>query len=98
MSWTEITRPQYRRDELRYASDMKEAEWLLLSFFLGARSHLGRPREVDLRSVVSAILYILRTGCNGARCRRASRRARRFSTIFISGAISGYGGGSTVCL
>jgi putative transposase len=63
MSWTEITRPQYRRDDVRYASDMREAEWLLLSFFLGERSHLGRPREVDLRSVVDAILYILRTGC-----------------------------------
>jgi putative transposase len=63
MSWTETTRGQYRRDELRYASDMRDAEWLLLSFFLGARCRLGRPREVDLRAVVNAILFILRTGC-----------------------------------
>jgi putative transposase len=63
MSWTETTRGQYRRDDLRYASDMREAEWLLLSFFLGKPCHLGRPREVDLRAVVNAILFILRTGC-----------------------------------
>jgi putative transposase len=63
MSWTEITRKQYRRDHLRYASDTTDAEWLLLSFFLPARSRIGRPREVDLRAVVNAILYILATGC-----------------------------------
>src|SRR5258708_1732185 len=63
MSWTEITREQYRRDQLRYASDMTDAEWLLLSSFLPARSRVGRPREVDLRAVMDAILYILATGC-----------------------------------
>ena len=63
MSWTEITRAQYRRDHLRYASDTTDAEWLLLSFFLPPSCRLGRPREVDLRTVVNAILYILMTGC-----------------------------------
>jgi len=63
MSWTEITRPQYRRDGLRYASDLTEPEWDVLTPFMPERSHLGRPREVDLRAVVNAILYILATGC-----------------------------------
>jgi putative transposase len=63
MSWTEITRAQYRRDHLGYASRLNDAEWLLLSFFLPARCHLGRPREVGLRVVVDAILYVLSTGC-----------------------------------
>jgi putative transposase len=63
MAWTEITREQYRRDGLRYASDTTDAEWLLLSFFLPARCRVGRPREVDLRAVMNAILYILATGC-----------------------------------
>ena len=31
MAWTEITRKQYRRDGLRYASDMTDKEWILLS-------------------------------------------------------------------
>ena len=30
MSWTEITREQYRRDGLRYASDMTDAEWKMI--------------------------------------------------------------------
>ena len=63
MSWTEITRAQYRRDDLICASDLNDAEWLLLSFFLPAASHVGRPREVDLRRVINAILYVLSTGC-----------------------------------
>ncbi len=63
MVWTEITRRQYRRDHLVYASDTTEAEWLLLSFFLPASSHVGRPRKVDLRAVMNAILYILASGC-----------------------------------
>ena len=63
MSWTEITRPQYRRDGLRYASDVTEPEWDVLVAFMPERSCLGRPREVDLRAVVNAILYILGTGC-----------------------------------
>jgi putative transposase len=61
--WTETTRRQYRRDQLTYASDMTDAEWLLLSFFLPAACHLGRPREVDLRAVMNAVLYILASGC-----------------------------------
>ena len=61
--WTETTREQYRRDHLRYASDTTNAEWLLLSFFLPVPCRVGRPREVDPRAVMNAILYILATGC-----------------------------------
>jgi putative transposase len=63
MAWTEITRAQYRREELRYASDMTDAEWRVLAALLPARRRLGRPRTVDLRAVVNAMLYILATGC-----------------------------------
>jgi putative transposase len=63
MVWTETTREQYRRGGRGYASDTTDAEWLLLSFFLPPRCRVGRPREVDLRAVMNAILYILATGC-----------------------------------
>jgi transposase len=63
MPWTEITRAQYLRNGLRYASDMTDAEWQLIARRLPPRCRLGRPREVDLRKVVEAILYILSTGC-----------------------------------
>ena len=63
MSWTEITRAQYRRDHLRYASDLTDAEWSVLARLMPARRRVGRPRTVELRLVVNAILYILATGC-----------------------------------
>ena len=63
MPWTEITRAEYQRSGLRYASDMTDAEWALIARRLPPRRRLGRPREVDLRTVLQAILYILSTGC-----------------------------------
>jgi putative transposase len=63
MSWTETTREQYRRDGLRYASDMTDAEWNLLARLMPKSARTGRPRTVDLRTIVNAILYILATGC-----------------------------------
>lgn len=63
MCWTEITREQYRRDGLRYASDMTDAEWKLIEPLMPAASRRGRPREVILRVVVNAVLYIAATGC-----------------------------------
>src|SRR6185503_15412232 len=63
MPWTETTRTDYLRSGLRYASDMTDAEWRLIARRLPPRRRLGRPREVDLRKVVEAILFILSTGC-----------------------------------
>ncbi len=61
--WTETTRRQYRREELRYASDMTDAEWALIEPHMPTQKVLGRPRKVQLREVVEALLYILRTAC-----------------------------------
>jgi len=61
--WTEITRPQYERSDLRYASDLKDAEWHLIMVLLPPVKRLGRPRTTNLREVVSAILYMARRGC-----------------------------------
>jgi transposase len=63
MPWTEIARIQYQRSGLRYASDLTDAEWALIARKAPNRRPLGRPRQVDLREVVQAILYILSTGC-----------------------------------
>jgi transposase len=63
MPWTEITRPHYFREGLRYASDLTEAEWGLIEPFMPLPSRIGRPRTTDLRAVVNAILYVASTGC-----------------------------------
>lgn len=61
--WTETTRPKYDRTHLRYASDTTDLEWEVIRPRLPADRRTGRPREVDLREVINAIFYILRTGC-----------------------------------
>src|ERR1700751_4877141 len=61
--WTKITRLKYERDAERYASDLTDAEWALIEPHMPAVKRLGRPRETELRSVLDAILYIARSGC-----------------------------------
>jgi hypothetical protein len=63
MAWTEITRAQYRRESLRYASDLTDDEWALIEPFMPGANKIGRPRTTDLRAVVEAILYMAATGC-----------------------------------
>ena len=63
MVWTEITRPQYRREGVRYESDTTDDEWLVMEPLLPPPSALGRPRETDMRALVNAIFYIASTGC-----------------------------------
>jgi len=63
VAWTEITRRQYRRDGLRYASDTTDAEWTLIEPHMPPPAACGRPRETSLREVVNAIFYIAQTGC-----------------------------------
>lgn len=63
MAWTEITREHYRRDGLRYASDTTDGEWKLIEPLMPAVSRRGRPREISLRVITNAILYISATGC-----------------------------------
>lgn len=63
MPWTEITRPKYRRDGLKYASDTTNEEWASIAPFMPAPHPLGRPRRTDLRTVVNALFYVLSSGC-----------------------------------
>jgi len=45
-----------------YPSDLTDPQWALIEPFLPVYPG-GRPRTTNLRNVVDAILYILRTGC-----------------------------------
>jgi transposase len=46
----------------QYPSDVTDAQWALIEPHLPVSTG-GRPRTTDLRDVVDAIFYILRTGC-----------------------------------
>lgn len=45
-----------------YDTDLTDAEWAYLSPLLPPPG-LGRPRQHDLRVILNAIRYVLRTGC-----------------------------------
>ncbi|AJD50295.1 hypothetical protein TH3_00845 [Thalassospira xiamenensis M-5 = DSM 17429] len=62
MPWTDITRPQYNRDCLRYPSDLSDREWELIAPFIPAAKTGGRPRRTDMREVMNAIIYIASGG------------------------------------
>lgn len=63
MAWTEITRPKYQRDGLRYASNTTDQEWAVIEPHLPPPADRGRTRETSLREVVNAIFYIAQSGC-----------------------------------
>lgn len=46
-----------------YSTDLTDAQWELIELLLPARKPVGRPREVDLREVINALLYQVRSGC-----------------------------------
>lgn len=46
-----------------YPSDLTDKKWAILSPLLGENTGPGRPVETDLRAVVNAIFYRVRTGC-----------------------------------
>jgi len=47
-----------------YPSDLNEAEWQIIQASIPPAKHGGRPRKVEIREVVNAILYLLRSGCS----------------------------------
>jgi putative transposase len=47
----------------RYPSDLTNQEWVLLQPLLPRAKSGGRPRKTDLREVINATTYLLRTGC-----------------------------------
>ena len=46
-----------------YPSDLTDAQWALIEPLIPPPKPGGRPRSVDVREVLNAILYLTRTGC-----------------------------------
>jgi putative transposase len=47
-----------------YSTDLTDAQWQQLEPLIPPRKPGGRDRTVDMREVISAINYVLRTGCH----------------------------------
>src|SRR5271154_2036957 len=61
--WTSENRARYDRDELRYPSDVTDAEWALIEPLIHAAKRGGRRRKTDMRQTFNAVMYLLSTGC-----------------------------------
>jgi putative transposase len=46
-----------------YPSDLTDAQWALVAPHIPSAKSGGRPRTTDVRAVLDAIIYLLRTGC-----------------------------------
>lgn len=46
-----------------YPTDLTDAQWARIAPLIPPAEPGGRPRSVDAREVVNAILYLVRTGC-----------------------------------
>src|ERR1700726_3759927 len=46
-----------------YDTDLSDAAWALIAPMVPAARPGGRPRKINIRAVLNAIFYLLRTGC-----------------------------------
>ena len=61
--WTPETRAEHDRDDLRYPSDLTDAEWQLLAPLLPPPAETGRRRSWPMRELMNALFFVLRGGC-----------------------------------
>jgi hypothetical protein len=61
LMWTRETRAEHDRDDLRYPSDLTDAEWRVLAPLLPPPAETGRHRP--MRELMNAIFFVLRGGC-----------------------------------
>ena len=47
-----------------YPSDLADGQWRLIDPLIPEAKWGGRPRAHDMREVVNAIMYVVRTGCS----------------------------------
>jgi len=46
-----------------YPSDLKDDEWAIIEPLIPPAKTGGRPRAANMRQIINAIIYLLRTGC-----------------------------------
>jgi transposase len=61
--WTMQNRSRYDRSQLRYPSDLTDAEWAHVAPLIPPAKPGGNKRSIDVREVMNGIMYILSTGC-----------------------------------
>ena len=62
---TSENRPRYNRDKLRYPSDPTDDEWSRIEPLVPPAKSGGGKRRVNMREVVSGIMYVDRVPWRG---------------------------------
>ena len=52
-----------RTERKPYDTDLSDTEWAIIEPLIPGGKPGGRPRQTDIREVINAIFYLLRTGC-----------------------------------
>ena len=55
--------PQKKNRE-PYPTDLTDAQWLIIAHLIPPPKFGGRPRAVDIRDVVNAVIYVVKSGCD----------------------------------
>lgn len=58
-----VGKSRKRRNAVTYSTDLSDRQWALIEPLLPKAKPGGRPRKVDIRRVVDAILYLVKNGC-----------------------------------
>ena len=48
---------------MRYTSDLTDAKWNLVRYCFPKPSKIGRPRKHDIRELLNAVFYLVKTAC-----------------------------------
>jgi len=56
-------RQHHDREAAGYHTDLTDAQWAIIEPLIPPPKVGGRERTVDIRSVINAIFYLLRSGC-----------------------------------
>jgi transposase len=72
--WKPEHRQAAKRDGVRYPSDLTDAEWAWVGPMIPPAKRGGRPRDVDVREVLTRFCTCCPLVANGRRCQRICRR------------------------
>src|SRR5687768_11977040 len=62
--WTAAARQRYAWTRRKEGARLTDPEWALLEPLLPRQASVGRPWKHPLRTIMDAILHLLRTGCS----------------------------------
>ena len=81
----------------RYATDLTDEQWELIRPLVERERQVGRPTVINLREVVSALLYLTAPSVGGGCSPRTSRTGIPCATTSITGASMAPLSGSMMC-